>query len=327
MSSGKAGKPGLAFRPETDCVTGDITEQNQEPGNCGQPRGLSGQGQLEGSALPKPTLTNSRGTAHQVQFQIMKRHFEVPRREDSSTDVTTLSVTSPESMESSLKMCWPGTTEGPALAGEARQSPRTHWHFSLGWSPSSPSSESSSSYRSYSQRPSYRLGPRGDPDPGPRSVPALYTRVQTVRGVAVAWETEAGFAPVSSRPRVREAQFLNRQRWRGSSFEVASNTDLRGDLEVCGGEREAEPEEDSGREDDELEQEPRAPPDSLHGVREGCSCQIFFEEMLEKGLERGQAQDPEPEPEPEGEEPSHEEGGEHRARPRGEDPGSRQQQQ
>ncbi|XP_004921283.2 LOW QUALITY PROTEIN: protein FAM170B [Heterocephalus glaber] len=285
----------------------------------------------------------------------MKRHFEVPRREDSSTDVTTLSVTSPESMESSLKMCWPGTTEGPALAGEDRQSPRTHWHFSLGWSPSSPSSESSSSYRSYSQRPSYRLGPRGDPDPGPRSVPALYTRVQTVRGVAVAWETEAGFAPVSSRPRVREAQFLNRQRWRGSSFEVASNTDLRGDLEVCGGEREAEPEEDSGREDDELEQEPRAPPDSLvttrhglrgcvaccrvfpslpallehaqHGVREGCSCQIFFEEMLEKGLERGQAQDPEPEPEPEGEEPSHEEGGEHRARPRGEDPGSRQQQQ
>ncbi|KFO33978.1 protein FAM170B [Fukomys damarensis] len=276
----------------------------------------------------------------------MQRYFADRRRGDSTTDGTTLSVTSPEPTEGSLEMCWPGTTEGPALAHEDDLSPKTRWRVSLGWSASSPSSESSSSYRSYTQRPFYCQGQ--GPDPGPQTMPALYARVQTVRGVAVAWETEGGFAPISSRPRVREAQFLGRRRWRGSSFEVASNTDLHGDLETCGGEREAEPEEDAGREDAELEQEPRAPPDSLvttrhglrcvaccrvfpslpalldhaqHGVHQGFSCQIFFEEMLEMRRARGQAK------ELEGEEPSQGEGGEQHVRPGGEDPGSGRQQQ
>ncbi|KAM6156461.1 protein FAM170B [Erethizon dorsatum] len=280
----------------------------------------------------------------------MKRHFKNLQGEDSTTDGTTFSVTSPESTEGSLEMFWPGTTERPALARVDYLSPRTQWRISLGWSHSSPSSGSSSSYHSYSPRPSCRLCPRGDPDPGPRSVPALYTRVQTVRGVAVAWETEAGFAPISSQPRVREAQFLGRQRLWGSTFEASSDTDLRWDLEACGGEQEGEPQEDAGHEDAELEQELREPPDSLvttrhglrcvaccrvfpslpallehaqHGIREGFSCQIFFEEMLERRRARGKTQDPEPE----GNEPSPEEGGEQRARPHGEDPGSRQQQQ
>ncbi|XP_005412630.1 PREDICTED: putative protein FAM170B [Chinchilla lanigera] len=280
----------------------------------------------------------------------MRRHFKDLRGEDSTTDGTTLSVTSPESTEGSLEMFWPETTEGPALARADNLSPRTRWRITLGWSPSSPSSVSSSSYRSYSPRPPCGLCAQGDPDPGPRSVPALYTRVQTVRGVAVAWETEAGFAPISSQPRVREAQFLGRQRRWGSSFEVASNTDLRADLEACGDEHEGEPEDDAGREDAELEQELREPPDSLvttrhglrcvaccrvfpslpallehaqHGVHEGFSCQIFFEEMLERRRAQGRAQDPELE----GQEPSPEVGGEQRAWPLGEDPRSRQQQQ
>ncbi|XP_004647021.1 protein FAM170B [Octodon degus] len=285
----------------------------------------------------------------------MRRHFKDLQGEDSTTDGTTFSVTSPESMEGSLQMFWPGkenlrasTAGGPALPRIDNLSPRTRWRISLGWSPSSPSSVSSSSYHSYSPRPSWLGCPREDRDPGPRSVPALYTRVQTVRGVAVAWETEAGFAPISSQPRIREAQFLRRQRQRGSSFEVASNTDLRGDLEACG-EHEGEPEEDAGCENTELEQELREPPDSLvttrhglrcvaccrvfpslpallehaqHGVREGFSCQIFFEEMLERRRARGQGQDPELE----GKEPSPEEGSEQCAWPRREDPGSRQQQ-
>lgn len=259
------------------------------------------------------------------------------------TDGTTLSVTSPESTEDSLEMCWPGTTERPALAREDDLSPKTMWRISMGWSHSSPSSESESSYRSYSPRPSCGVCPHGAPGPELRSVPALYTRVQTVSGVAVAWETEAGFAPVGSQPRIREARVLGRQRRWGSSFEVASNTDLREDLEACEGERDAEPEEEPGPEDAELE-----PPNSLvttrhglrcvaccrvfpslpallehaqHGVLEGFSCQIFFEEMLERRRARGQAQ------EPEDEEQSTEEASEQRPQPRGEDPGSRRQQQ
>lgn len=278
----------------------------------------------------------------------MRRYLKDLQGEDSTTDGTTISVTSPESMESSLSMFWPETTGVPAPAHVDNLSPRTRWRISLGWSSSPPSSVSSSSYHSYSPQPCWLQSPRGDPDPGPRSVPALYTRVQTVRGVAVAWETEAGFAPISSQPRIREVQFLGRQRQWGSSFDVASNTDLHGELEACG-EHEGEPEEDAGREDTELEQELREPPDSLvttrhglrcvaccrvfpslpallehaqHGVHEGFSCQIFFEEMLERRRARDQAQDPELE----GKELSTEEGSEQRTCSRREDPGSRQQQ-
>lgn len=290
------------------------------------------------------TVTPMAAGNEQRQLAVPRSPPSLPLLEVASTLSLSLKGTDAMSLGSS------GTTEEPVLARAEDFSSRTPWHIPLGWSRSSPSA-SSSSYHSYSPRPSSHLTPRGDRDPGPRSVPALYTRVQTVRGVAVAWETEAGFAPIGSQPRIREAQFLGRQRQWGSSFEVASNTDLRGDLEACGDEHEGEPEEDAGREDAELEQELREPPDSLvttrhglrcvaccrvfpslpalleharHGIQEGFSCQIFFEEMLERRRARGQVQDLESE---DGKQPGQEEGSEQRALSQGEDPGSRQQQE
>ncbi|KAI5937492.1 Protein FAM170B [Manis javanica] len=56
--------------------------------------------------------------------------------------------------------------------------------------------------------------------------------MQTVQGVAVAWETETGFEPVSRKPHIHEAEFIKRQRRKVSSFEVASNTDLHWLLEA-----------------------------------------------------------------------------------------------
>ncbi|CAK7301807.1 Protein FAM170B [Vulpes lagopus] len=61
---------------------------------------------------------------------------------------------------------------------------------------------------------------------------AFYTHVQTVQAVAMAWETETGFGPISRKPRIREAEFIKRQRRKGSSFEMASNTDLHWGLEA-----------------------------------------------------------------------------------------------
>ncbi|XP_045424124.1 protein FAM170B [Lemur catta] len=267
----------------------------------------------------------------------MKPHFTDHRREQSPTEGTTLSLTSLESTEDSVEV-WPGTIkkeEAPPLPGPAAPCEEDIYLAArargiLGWS-SSPSSESSSEYRSYSQCPSC-CSLMCDAESGaPQSVCAFYTHVQTVRGVAVAWETEAGFQPVGRTPRIREAQFIKRQRRKGSSFEMASDTDLRWDLEACKGPRGPEPD------DAELLecclQEPRAPPDWLvttgyglrcvaccrvfpsldallehaqHGIREGFSCQIFFEEMLERRWARGQAHD-HPEEEEEEEEGEKEE--------------------
>nr|AAI17715.1 Family with sequence similarity 170, member B [Mus musculus]AAI28504.1 Family with sequence similarity 170, member B [Mus musculus]AAI28505.1 Family with sequence similarity 170, member B [Mus musculus] len=186
----------------------------------------------------------------------------------------------------------------------------------LGWS-SSPSSQSSSEYQSYSQYQSWDSSKSEEQqETPPESVCALYTHVQTVRGVAVAWETDDGFEPVTRKPLIREAEFIKRQRRKGSSFEMASNTDLRWELEDC--------KHYCPQTEDPVDccmQELRAPPDWLvttnhglrcvaccrvfptlealldhaqHGIQDGFSCQIFFEEMLERKRTRDQKQDQQP---------------------------------
>ncbi|XP_004432505.1 PREDICTED: putative protein FAM170B [Ceratotherium simum simum] len=255
----------------------------------------------------------------------MKRHFTDCRGEQSPTDGTTLSLTSPGSTEESVEVCWPGTIK------REESSPRPGLPFlheedicfvsrarrMLSWS-SSPSSQSSSEYQSYSQYQSC-CSYMHDEDAAQQSVCAFYTHVQTVQGVAVAWETENGFEPVSRKPRIHEAEFIKRQRRKGSSFEMASNTDLRWDLEAS--KNNCSPEPDDMELLAPLEcclQELRDPPDWLvttnyglrcvaccrvfptleallehaqYGIQEGFSCQIFFEEMLERRRARDQAQE------------------------------------
>ncbi|XP_012668111.1 protein FAM170B [Otolemur garnettii] len=247
----------------------------------------------------------------------MKRYLADHRGEEPSTVGTTLSLTSPESTEES----WTGTIKreespprpGPAIPCEDIYLAARAQGI-LGWS-TSPSSDTSSEYQSYSQCQSCFSYMCEDENASPQSVCAFYTHVQTVRGVAVAWETESGFEPVSRKPRIHEAQFVKRQRQKGSSFEMASKTDLCWDLEACKNNYGTEP--DDGELLECCLQELRPPPDWLvttnyglrcvaccrvfpsldallehaqHGIQEGFSCQIFFEEMLERRA-RGHVQD------------------------------------
>nr|XP_012332914.1 protein FAM170B [Aotus nancymaae] len=259
----------------------------------------------------------------------MKRHFMDHRGEQSLTDGTTLSLTSPESTEESVEVCWPGTIQkeesphprpGPAIPLEEGLYFAARTLGMLGWS-GSPSSQSSV-YQSYSQYQSCCSCMCNKDSTAAQSVCAFYVHVQTVRGMAVAWETEAGFQPISRKPCIHEVQFIKRQRRKGSSFEMASNTDLHWDLEAC--------KSNCGPEPEDMEllecclQELREPPDWLvttdyglcclaccqvfpsldallkhaqHGIQEGFSCQIFFEEMLERRWTQGQAHDQQPEEE------------------------------
>ncbi|KAI6049303.1 protein FAM170B isoform X2 [Marmota monax] len=255
----------------------------------------------------------------------MRRFFMDHRGEQSPIDGTTLSVTSLESTEENMELCHPGNIKneetspesGPALPHEKDALFTARARGMLGWS-SSPSSQSSD-YQSYSQYRSCFSCMCNDQDATPQSLCALYTRVQTVRGVAVAWETETGFQPVSRKPRIREAEFIKRQRQKGSSFEMASNTDLHWELEAS--KNNCCPETDDAELLEPLEcclQDLRTHPDWLvttnyglrclaccrvfpsleallehaqHGIREGFSCQIFFEEMLERRKTQGQGQD------------------------------------
>ncbi|XP_021087225.1 protein FAM170B isoform X2 [Mesocricetus auratus] len=205
---------------------------------------------------------------------------------------------------------------GPAFLPEDDIYLEPQAHGMLGWN-SSLSSQSSSEYQSYSQYQSWPSSRSEEQqDAPPESVCALYTHVQTVRGVAVAWETDEGFEPVTRKPLIREAEFIKRQRLKGSSFEMASNTDLHWELEAC--------KQYCPQAEDTMDcclQELRAPPDWLvttnhglrcvaccrvfptlealldhaqHGIRDGFSCQIFFEEMLERRRARDQRQDQQP---------------------------------
>ncbi|XP_040826411.1 protein FAM170B [Ochotona curzoniae] len=272
----------------------------------------------------------------------MQRHFSDLRGEQSPTDGATLSLPTPESTEDSGELCWSEILKKDKLS--PRLVPANPLNEDtcflarprrlLGWSSSPSSSQSSSEYHSYSQYQSCCSCLCGDEDAPPQSVCALYTHVQTVRGVAVAWETEEGFQPVNRKPRIHEAEFIKRQRKKGSSFEMASNTDLYWDLEACQDSRSPDPAE--GDEDDTEQLQPLEcclqelrPPDWLvttnyglrcvaccrvfpsleellahaqFGIREGFSCQIFYEEMLERRRARDQAQDEQLEEEEEEEE-------------------------
>ncbi|XP_075384122.1 protein FAM170B [Tenrec ecaudatus] len=254
----------------------------------------------------------------------MKRHFMDHTGEKSPPDGATLSLVSPESTDESVGVCWSETMkrekspppQRPAIPHDE------HPYFSrfrgvLSWS-SSPSSQSSSEYQSYSQYQPCPSCLHEQENGAQQSTCAFYTHVQTVRGVAVAWETEDGFESVSAKPRIHEAEFIKRQRRKGSSFETASNTDLRWDLEAI---KNCCPESDDSELLGPLDcclQELRDPPDWLvttnfglrcvaccrvfptleallehaqYGIREGFSCQIFFEEMLERRRVQDQAHD------------------------------------
>nr|XP_044993096.1 protein FAM170B [Jaculus jaculus] len=256
----------------------------------------------------------------------MKPHLRDHSREESPVSGTPLNVTSPEPTEESLGIFWPGESReeaggepGPALGKEDDSYLAAQTRRMLHWSSSPSSSKSASEHQSYCR---YCCVYRPDAqDAPPQSVCALYTHVQTVQGVAVAWETESGFQPVTMKPRIREAEFIKRERQKGSSFEMASNTDLRWELETSK-QLDPEPEdpEPQGQPDCYL-QELRSPPDWLvtpshglrcvaccrvfptlgalldhaqHGIRDGFSCQIFFEEMLERRKAQKQEQDQEP---------------------------------
>ncbi|ERE91238.1 hypothetical protein H671_1g1104 [Cricetulus griseus] len=254
----------------------------------------------------------------------MKRQLMEQREEQTPISGTTINMDNPESKEESTGVCWPGTMKknesspqpGPAFLPEDDMYLEARAHGMLGWS-SSLSSQSSSEYQSYSQYQSWASSRSEEQqDAPPESVCALYTHVQTVRGVAVAWETDDGFEPVTRKPLIREAEFIKRQRLKGSSFEMASKTDLRWELEAC--------QHYCPQAEDNVDcclQELRAPPDWLvttnhglrcvaccrvfptlealldhaqHGIRDGFSCQIFFEEMLERKRARDQMQDQQP---------------------------------
>uniref|UniRef100_A0A8C8Y3X2 Family with sequence similarity 170 member B n=1 Tax=Panthera leo TaxID=9689 RepID=A0A8C8Y3X2_PANLE len=256
----------------------------------------------------------------------MKRHFTDHRGEQSPTDGTSLSLASPEPTGESVEVCWSGTVEreetpsrsGPAIPHEENVCLAHRAPAMLSWSGSS-SSRSSSEYQSYSQYQSCYSCLYDDEDAAQRSVCAFYTHVQTVQGVAVAWETESGFEPVSRKPRIHEAEFVKRQRRKGSSFEMASNSDLCWELEAS--KSHCCPEQDDAELLGPLEscpQELRDTPDWLvttdyglrcvaccrvfptleallkhaqYGIQEGFSCQIFFEEMLERRRARGQVRE------------------------------------
>ncbi|KAB0351321.1 hypothetical protein FD754_016178 [Muntiacus muntjak] len=253
----------------------------------------------------------------------MKHHFTDRRGEQSPMDQSTLSLASPESTEESIEVHRAGPMKreqlsprpGPAIPHTENIYFPGKGRGMLSWS-SSPSSQSSSEYQSYSQYQSCYSCTYGDQDAAQQSMCAFYTHVQTVQGVAVAWETDSGFEP-----------FIKRQRRKGSSFEMASNTDLRWELEASKNNTSSEPE------DTELLaplecclQELRDTPDWLvttnyglrcvaccrvfptleallehaqYGIQEGFSCQIFFEEMLERRRARDQGQEQEPEEEQE----------------------------
>ncbi|EDL24846.1 mCG6354, partial [Mus musculus] len=257
------------------------------------------------------------------RFEVMKHHLIEHRGEQ--TPGTAVGMASPDAAEESTGVCWPGGAmrrnessprPGPAFLPDDDIYLAARAQGVLGWS-SSPSSQSSSEYQSYSQYQSWDSSKSEEQqETPPESVCALYTHVQTVRGVAVAWETDDGFEPVTRKPLIREAEFIKRQRRKGSSFEMASNTDLRWELEDC--------KHYCPQTEDPVDccmQELRAPPDWLvttnhglrcvaccrvfptlealldhaqHGIQDGFSCQIFFEEMLERKRTRDQKQDQQP---------------------------------
>ncbi|XP_072483604.1 protein FAM170B isoform X2 [Notamacropus eugenii] len=156
---------------------------------------------------------------------------------------------------------------------------------------------------------------------------AFYTRVQTVQGVAVAWETESGFEPIGIRPRVREAEFTERQKRASSPLESISTSDLVSEIDSWEGDAFQEFEEPETPVPSDCIQEIRETPDWLittnyglrclaccrifpnlegllhhaqHGIQEGFSCHIFYREMLQRRQSQSQLLDQPPEDQDQG---------------------------
>lgn len=210
-----------------------------------------------------------------------------------------------QSEESSLR-------PGPALAPQqnARCAPRPGGLLSA--------RSSSSSSQSGPESPPRAPRPRGAPGSAPRGASAFYTRVRTVRSVAVAWETEAGFEPVGGKPRVHEAEFIAGQSGKGSAPGVAAGRAPRPDPEAPESARAGQGGAEGPGSPGSRAREPPDTPDWLvtaerglrcvaccrvfpalaalrehveRGAQEGFSCRVFFEKMRQRRRARGPEQD------------------------------------
>lgn len=93
---------------EQTIVTNEVTEC-QAPSD---PRAASGRsGQASGGLQHSPSQLSPKSWSTEAPgrwCRNMKRHFTDYRGEQSATDGTTLSLTSPGSTEESTEVCWPG---------------------------------------------------------------------------------------------------------------------------------------------------------------------------------------------------------------------------
>nr|XP_010600783.1 protein FAM170B-like [Loxodonta africana] len=141
---------------------------------------------------------------------------------------------------------------------------------------------------------------------------AYFTKVRTVKGVAVPWQTKISFAPVGKMPQVFEAE-LSEESTIGSGPSLANTESLVSTLEPWQeGPQTCTP--DPTEQGEEHGETPRAAtPEWLvtrehsfrcvacccvfesrealvahaeHGVSQGFSCRVFFEELLERRLPR-----------------------------------------
>ncbi|XP_038600233.1 protein FAM170B [Tachyglossus aculeatus] len=139
----------------------------------------------------------------------------------------------------------------------------------------------------------------------------LYTCVKTVKGVAIEWETEAGFEPVCKRPRVCEAEFVTQLRQeRVSPVTDSISTSSRLNDQDFSMENLPQDHDETGTATpQETAEEVRETPDWLsttdygfrcmaccrvfpsleallqhaqHGVQEGFSCHVFYQEMVNR---------------------------------------------
>ncbi|XP_007668891.2 protein FAM170B [Ornithorhynchus anatinus] len=141
----------------------------------------------------------------------------------------------------------------------------------------------------------------------------LYTRVKTVQGVAIEWETEAGFEPVCKKPRVCEAEFFAEQRQEQDSpvTDSISTSSRLNDQDLWMENLSQDHDEAGTSAPQETAEEVRETPDWLsttdygfrcmaccrvfpsleallqhakQGVQEGFSCHVFYQEMINRRM-------------------------------------------
>ncbi|XP_023597466.1 protein FAM170B-like [Trichechus manatus latirostris] len=139
---------------------------------------------------------------------------------------------------------------------------------------------------------------------------AYFTQVRTVKGVAVAWRTKTSFAPVDKMPQVFEAE-LSEESTIGSAPSLANTESLVSALEPWQEGPEARTPEPSVHREEHGERSRATTPEWLvtckrgfrcvaccrvfqsrealvahaeHGVSQGFSCRVYYEELLERRL-------------------------------------------